>query len=103
MIFATAAQSFLLMAGTDVKTVQERLGHSNASMTINTYSHALEGSQSAGGGKAKRHSPGCHKRRTNGVNNCPKSFDRLQLGYSLGFFRAVGLKCRQRKVLSAKP
>lgn len=31
----------LLGNGVDVKTVQERLGHSDASVTLNTYSHAL--------------------------------------------------------------
>jgi integrase len=40
-----ACASFLLMAGTDIKTVQERLGHSTAVMTLTTYSHVLEGAQ----------------------------------------------------------
>ena len=31
----------LLANGVDVKTVQERLGHANASVTLNTYAHAL--------------------------------------------------------------
>ena len=31
----------LLANGVDVKTVQERLGHSDASVTLNTYAHAL--------------------------------------------------------------
>lgn len=31
----------LLGAGIDVKTVRARLGHANASLTLNTYSHAL--------------------------------------------------------------
>lgn len=31
----------LLANGVDVKTVQNRLGHSNASLTLNTYAHAL--------------------------------------------------------------
>lgn len=31
----------LLAHGVDVKTVQARLGHANASLTLNTYSHAL--------------------------------------------------------------
>lgn len=33
--------TLLLANGTDVKTVQARLGHANASLTLNTYSHAL--------------------------------------------------------------
>jgi integrase len=37
--------SFLLMAGESVKTVQERLGHSTPTMTLNTDSHILEGAQ----------------------------------------------------------
>jgi integrase len=37
--------SFLLTAGADVKTVQERLGHSTAVMTLNIYSHVLCGAQ----------------------------------------------------------
>jgi integrase len=40
-----ACASFLLTAGTDIKTVQERLGHSTATMTLNTYSHVLSGAQ----------------------------------------------------------
>ena len=42
-----ACASFLLMAGTDVKTVQERMGHSSAMMTLNTYGHVLAGAQGA--------------------------------------------------------
>jgi integrase len=38
--------SLLLMAGTDVKTVQERLGHSTAMLTLDTYSHVMAGAQS---------------------------------------------------------
>lgn len=34
--------TLLIGANTDVKTVQSRLGHSSASMTLNTYSHALD-------------------------------------------------------------
>lgn len=37
--------TFLLAAGTDVKTVQERLGHSTAVMTLNTYAHVMAGAQ----------------------------------------------------------
>ena len=33
--------SLLLANGVDVKTVQERLGHANSSVTLNTYAHAL--------------------------------------------------------------
>ena len=38
--------SMLLMGGSDIKTVQERLGHSTATMTLNTYSHVMQGTQS---------------------------------------------------------
>ena len=31
----------LLGNGVDVKTVQERLGHANASITLDTYAHAI--------------------------------------------------------------
>lgn len=37
--------TFLLMAGADVKTVQQRLGHSTPIMTLNIYSHVLAGAQ----------------------------------------------------------
>jgi integrase len=37
--------SLLLAGGTDVKTIQERLGHANATMTLNVYSHAMPGAQ----------------------------------------------------------
>jgi integrase len=43
--------SLLLAAGTDVKTVQERLGHSTPVMTLNTYSHVLEGAQALAAAK----------------------------------------------------
>jgi integrase len=46
-----ACASFLLMAGENYKTVQERLGHSTATMTLNTYSHALEGAQAQAAAK----------------------------------------------------
>ncbi|MBM3997714.1 MAG: site-specific integrase [Planctomycetes bacterium] len=39
--------SMLLVTGTDIKTVQERLGHSTPIQTLNTYSHVMAGSQSA--------------------------------------------------------
>lgn len=39
--------TFLLAAGTDVKTVQERLGHSTAVMTLNTYAHVMAGAQAS--------------------------------------------------------
>ena len=35
--------SQLLRQGVPVKTVQERLGHANASITLNTYAHVLGG------------------------------------------------------------
>jgi integrase len=37
--------SVLLAGGTDVKTVQERLGHSTAGVTLGTYAHVMVGSQ----------------------------------------------------------
>jgi integrase len=40
-----ACASMLLAAGSDVKTVQERLGHSSPIMTLTTYSHCLQGAQ----------------------------------------------------------
>ena len=40
------------MAGADIKTVQERLGHSTATMTLNTYSHVLEGAQAQAAARA---------------------------------------------------
>jgi integrase len=43
--------TLLLAAGTDVKTVQERLGHSTPMMTLNVYSHAMAGAQSAAAAK----------------------------------------------------
>src|SRR5262249_22055206 len=46
-----ACASFLLMAGENYKTVQERLGHSTATMTLNTYSHVLEGAQAQAAAK----------------------------------------------------
>ena len=39
--------SVLLSSGIDVKTVSKRLGHKNASMTLDVYSHVLEESNSA--------------------------------------------------------
>jgi integrase len=46
-----ACASFLLMGGTDVKTVQERLGHSTPIMTLNCYSHLLAGAQAQAAAK----------------------------------------------------
>ena len=34
--------TLLIAAGTDLKTVQARLGHSSINLTLNTYSHAIE-------------------------------------------------------------
>lgn len=59
--------TLLLMAGTDIKTVQERLGHSTAVMTLNTYSHVLEGSQAEAA------------RKLNAILNSPP---KTELGYS---------------------
>jgi integrase len=39
--------SLLLAAGESVKVVSERLGHANASMTLNVYAHVLPGFQQA--------------------------------------------------------
>jgi integrase len=33
----------LLQGGTEIQTVAERLGHAQASTTLNTYAHVLEG------------------------------------------------------------
>jgi integrase len=38
-----AHASLLLAGGTDIKTVQLRLGHATPSITLNTYSHAIPG------------------------------------------------------------
>jgi integrase len=46
-----ACATLLLATGTDVKTVQERLGHSTATMTLNTYSHVMAGAQSQAAAK----------------------------------------------------
>jgi len=43
--------TFLLAAGSDVKTVQERLGHSTAVMTLNTYAHFMPGAQAGAAAK----------------------------------------------------
>lgn len=37
--------SFLIEAGEDVKTIQQRLGHSTATMTLNLYGHAFQRAQ----------------------------------------------------------
>lgn len=34
--------SLLLLAGTDIKTISERLGHADVKLTLNTYSHVLD-------------------------------------------------------------
>jgi integrase len=39
------AASLMLANGIDVKTVSSRLGHANASTTLNVYAHVLKGSQ----------------------------------------------------------
>lgn len=33
--------TLLLLAGTDIKTTSERLGHSSINITLNVYSHVL--------------------------------------------------------------
>jgi integrase len=42
-----ACASLLLANGTDVVTVQQRLGHSTPVQTLNTYSHVMAGAQQA--------------------------------------------------------
>ncbi len=37
-----AHASMLILAGTDMKTVSERLGHTDIKMTMNTYGHVLK-------------------------------------------------------------
>ncbi|NLN70318.1 MAG: site-specific integrase [Chloroflexi bacterium] len=39
------AASLMLKQGVSIKVVQERLGHSNAAMTLNVYSHVMPGMQ----------------------------------------------------------
>jgi integrase len=46
-----ACATLLLAAGTDIKTVQERLGHATATMTLNTYGHVMAGAQSQAASK----------------------------------------------------
>ena len=41
----------MLQQGVHPKVVQERLGHSDISMTLNTYSHVLPGMQDEAAGK----------------------------------------------------
>lgn len=45
------AATLMLQQGTHPKVVQERLGHSDISMTLNTYSHVLPGMQDEAAGK----------------------------------------------------
>ena len=37
----------LLRAGVDILTVSRRLGHANASITLNVYGHLIEGADAA--------------------------------------------------------
>jgi integrase len=46
-----ACASLLLAGGTDLKTVQDRLGHSTAMMTLSVYAHTMRGAQSAAAAK----------------------------------------------------
>ena len=39
--------TLLIGANTDIKTVQSRLGHSSAELTLNIYSHAIEAKDKA--------------------------------------------------------
>ena len=45
------AATLMLQQGVHPKVVQERLGHSDISMTLNTYSHVLPGMQDEAAGK----------------------------------------------------
>ena len=45
------AATLMLQQGTHPKVVQERLGHSDISLTLNTYSHVLPGMQDEAAGK----------------------------------------------------
>ena len=42
-----AYASMLIRAGVDILTVSRRLGHANASITLNCYSHLIEGADAA--------------------------------------------------------
>jgi integrase len=45
------AATLMLQQGIHPKVVQERLGHSDISMTLNTYSHVMPGMQDEAAGK----------------------------------------------------
>ncbi len=45
------AATLMLQQGTHPKVVQERMGHSDISLTLNTYSHVLPGMQDEVAGK----------------------------------------------------
>ena len=45
------AATLMLQNGIHPKVVQERLGHSDISMTLNTYSHVMPGMQEEAAGK----------------------------------------------------
>jgi integrase len=61
--------SQLLRQGVPVKTVQERLGHANASITLNTYAHAMVGDdERATEGLEKRLRAAIEKRESTRAN-----------------------------------
>ena len=39
--------TYLIMAGTDMRTVQERLGHANVTTTLKLYTHVFPGRDAA--------------------------------------------------------
>ena len=47
------AATLSLAAGVDLKRIQEMLGHSNAALTLNTYSHVLPGGQAEASDKVE--------------------------------------------------
>jgi integrase len=44
----------MLRQGVPIMTVQERLGHANASITLNTYAHAMPGDDQKAAGIIQR-------------------------------------------------
>ena len=45
MIYAHTTATLALTAGVHPKVVQERLGHANVGITLDTYSHVVQGMQ----------------------------------------------------------
>ena len=48
------AATFLLAQGVDARTIMETLGHSQISLTLNTYSHVLPALQRDAAGRMNR-------------------------------------------------